>query len=174
MGRLKGKRAIVTGAGSGIGRASTALFAAEGARGIAADKDQASVQANPAAIEHAAPVMVRQRGGSSSACAASKAGVIRLVQTAANELYATGVRVNASCPGLIKTAMTAPILEGAWARGSEGRLGELNPVRRHGGAREIAAMAQFLASDEASCVNGQACAVDGGPSSTHSFRRRSR
>jgi len=262
MGRIKGKRAIVTGAGSGIGRASAELFAAEGARVIAADKDQPSAEATAAAIKraggealcvtldagsetavealverallawggldifyanagisggslplvaqsvelwqevlrvnligpflaikHAAPVMVRQRGGSilctasvaglranagGSAYAASKAGVISLVQTAANELHATGVRVNAICPGLIKTAMTRPIFEGARARGSEGRIGQLNPLRRHGEAREIAAMALFLASDEASYVNGQAYAVDGGLSSTHPFTRRSR
>jgi NAD(P)-dependent dehydrogenase (short-subunit alcohol dehydrogenase family) len=153
MGRLKGRRTIVTGAGSGIGRASAALFAAEGVRGIAADKDQPSV---------------------GSACAASKADVIGLVHTAANALSAPGVRVNAIWRGLLKTAMTTPLFEGARGRGSEGRLGQLNPLRRQGGAREIAAMGRFLASDEASYVNGQAYAVDGGLSSTHPFRRRSR
>ena len=107
-----------------------------------------------------------------SAYAASKAGVISLVQTAANDLYGTGVRVNAICPGLIRTGMTQPIFEGARARGSEGRIGQLNPLRRPGEPREIAAMALFLASDEASYVNGQAFAVDGGLSSTHPFTRR--
>jgi len=47
----------------------------------------------------------------------------------------------------------------------------LNPLGRYGAPHEIAAMALFLASDEASYVNGQAIAVDGGLSSTHPFRR---
>ena len=260
MGRLTGRRAIITGAGSGIGRASAELFAAEGALVMAADKDGARVSAVAAAIaraggtaravamdageeaavadliartlaefrgldvvyanagisggatplleqsvdlwqevlrvnligpflaiKHAAPVMRAAGGGAiictasvaglranagKSAYAASKAGVISLVQTAANDLYGTGVRVNAICPGLIRTGMTQPIFEGARARGSEGRIGQLNPLRRPGEPREIAAMALFLASDEASYVNGQAFAVDGGLSSTHPFTRR--
>jgi NAD(P)-dependent dehydrogenase (short-subunit alcohol dehydrogenase family) len=107
-----------------------------------------------------------------SAYAASKAGVISLVQTAANELYGTGVRVNAILPGLIRTGMTRPIFEGAQARGTETRIGQLNPLRRYGEPREIAAAALFLASDDSSYVNGQAYAVDGGLSSTHPFTRR--
>jgi NAD(P)-dependent dehydrogenase (short-subunit alcohol dehydrogenase family) len=257
--RLSGKRAIVTGAGSGIGRASAQLFAAEGARVIAADKVAGAVEETVAAIikvggmaiavaadagsesdvkalvdrvvkewggldvvyanagisggwtpileqsvelwqevlrvnlvgpflaiRHAAPVMVKQGAGSivctasvaglranagGSAYAASKAGVISLVQTAANDLSGTGVRVNAICPGLIETGMTKPIFDGARARGSEDRIGQLNPTLRYGVPREIANMALFLASDDASYVNGQAYAVDGGLSSTHPFVR---
>ena len=97
---------------------------------------------------------------------ASKAGVISLVQTAANELAGTGVRINAICPGLVETGMTRPIFEQARARGSERRIGQLNPLRRAGAPGEIAQMALFLASDAASYVNGQAFAVDGGLSSS--------
>jgi NAD(P)-dependent dehydrogenase (short-subunit alcohol dehydrogenase family) len=97
--------------------------------------------------------------------------VISLVQTAANSMLGTGVRINAICPGLIETGMTKPIFEYARARGSEGNLGQLNPLQRYGDAHEIAAMAAFLASDEASYVNGQAFAVDGGLSSTLPFRK---
>jgi NAD(P)-dependent dehydrogenase (short-subunit alcohol dehydrogenase family) len=97
---------------------------------------------------------------------ASKAGVISLVQTAANQLYGTGVRVNAICPGLIETGMTRPIFDHARARGTQGKIGQLNPLRRGGEAIEIAQVALFLASDEASYVNGQALAVDGGLSSS--------
>ena len=101
--------------------------------------------------------------------AASKAGVVSLVQTAANELFASGIRVNAICPGLIETGMTKSTFDRARARGTEGKIGQLNPTRRNGNPEEIANMALFLASDEASYVNGQAYAVDGGLSSTHPF-----
>jgi NAD(P)-dependent dehydrogenase (short-subunit alcohol dehydrogenase family) len=50
----------------------------------------------------------------------------------------------------------------ARARGSEYRIGQLNPLRRGGLAHEVAAVADFLAGDAAAYVNGQAWAVDGG------------
>ena len=136
------------------------------------------------AIKHAAPIMLAQGKGSiictasvaalranagGPPYAASKAGVVSLVQTTANELFASGVRVNAICPGLIETGMTKPTFDRARARGTEGKIGQLNPTRRNGEPEEIANMALFLASDEASYVNGQAYAVDGGLSSTHPF-----
>ena len=65
--------------------------------------------------------------------------------------------------------MTRPIFDLARARGTESRIGQLNPLQRHGRPDEIAAAALFLASDESSYVNGQAFAVDGGLSSTHPF-----
>lgn len=257
MGRLSGKRAIVTGAGSGIGRASAMLFALEGASVVAVDKVEEAVDetaelirkeggtvlsvaadagdedavkgyiehcithfggvdviyANAGisggmmpladltvelwqetlrvnligpflAIKHACPLMIAQGSGSIVCTAsvaglranagpmpysASKAGVISLVQTAANGLYGTGVRVNAICPGLIETGMTKPIFEGARARGTEGKIGQLNPLQRYGHPAEIAHMALFLASDDASYVNGQAVPVDGGLSSSLPF-----
>ena len=244
MGRLTGKRAIVTGAGSGIGRASAMLFAAEGARVLAVDRSESvhetadaglesDVQACVAravaafggldvfyanagvsggdvaladqtpeiwmevlrvnligpflAIKHASPIMVAQGHGSIVCTAsvaglranagghpysASKAGVISLVQTTANSLTGTGVRVNAICPGLIETGMTKPVFEYARQRGSQDKLGQLNPLLRYGLPAEIAHMALFLASDDASYVNGQAMAVDGGLSSTLPFKRR--
>jgi NAD(P)-dependent dehydrogenase (short-subunit alcohol dehydrogenase family) len=97
---------------------------------------------------------------------ASKAGVINLVQTTANLLYGTGVRVNAICPGLIETGMTAPIYVRPRAR-HRGRIGQLNPLKRGGEPHEIAGAALFLASDDSSYVNGQAIVVDGGLSSSH-------
>jgi NAD(P)-dependent dehydrogenase (short-subunit alcohol dehydrogenase family) len=141
------------------------------------------------AIKHAAPIMVANGKGSIIMTAsvagirsgaggmpysASKAGVINLAQTAANELYGTGVRVNAICPGLIETGMTKPIYEQARARGTDDKIGQLNPLTRGGEPLEIANMGLFLASDEASYVNGQAIAVDGGLSSSHPVVRRKR
>ncbi len=98
---------------------------------------------------------------------ASKAGVINLVATAANQLAGSGVRVNAVCPGLTETGMTRPFFDGARARGTEHKLGQLNPLKRASGPEEIAEVALFLAGDAASYVNGQAIAVDGGLSSSH-------
>jgi NAD(P)-dependent dehydrogenase (short-subunit alcohol dehydrogenase family) len=133
------------------------------------------------AIKHSARVMVPKGKGSIVCTAsvagirsgagpgpysASKAGVINLVQTSANFLYGTGVRVNAICPGLIETGMTKPIFERARERGNEAKIGQLNPLKRYGAPEEIARMALYLASDEASYVNGQAIAVDGGLSSS--------
>lgn len=94
--------------------------------------------------------------------AASKAAVISLMQTCAYQLTGTGIRCNAVCPGLIETGMTKVTYDAARARGSEGKIGQLNPLRRGGIADEIARAVLFLGSDEASYVNGQAWAVDGG------------
>ena len=138
------------------------------------------------AIKHAAPA-IRNSGGGSIICtasvaglrsgagpaqySASKAGVINLVQTAAQQLAGTNTRVNAVLPGLTETGMTKPMFEGARAAGKEHKIGQLNPLLRGARPSEIAHAALFLASDEASYVNGQALAVDGGLSSSHPTSR---
>ena len=253
MGRLAGKRAIITGAGSGIGRAAARLFADEGATVLAVDLNEdgvketaegyASITAEkgdvtsedyvsgsiakfadanggldivfanagisggympiteasveywenvlrvnliaPAMyIKHAAPRMMQQGGGSivltasvagiranagAGAYSASKAGVMSLARTTAYELAGTNVRVNAICPGLIETGMTKPIFDMAAERGTTGKIGLINPAKRAGQPKEIANMALFLASDDASYVNGQAFPVDGGLSASHPY-----
>ena len=136
------------------------------------------------AVKHGAPPMRARGGGAIVATAsvagirsgagpahysASKAGVINLVQTAAQQLAGSNVRVNAVCPGIIETGMTKPIYERARAAGSEHKIGQLNPLKRGGQPEEIARVALFLASDDASYVNGQAIAVDGGLSTSHPF-----
>jgi NAD(P)-dependent dehydrogenase (short-subunit alcohol dehydrogenase family) len=98
---------------------------------------------------------------------ASKAAVISMVQTVAYQLYATGIRINAICPGLIETGMTAGVFERARAKGTDDRIGQINPAARYGQPIEIAQMACFLLSDAASYVNGQAIPVDGGLSASH-------
>ncbi|KAK8094875.1 hypothetical protein PG997_001560 [Apiospora hydei] len=104
-----------------------------------------------------------------TAYSAAKAAVVSIAQTCAYQLAGTGIRVNAVCPGIIETGMTAPTFEAARARGTERKIGQLNPLKRGGQADEIARVALFLASDEASYVNGQAWAVDGGLSAGHPF-----
>ncbi|KAF2870009.1 hypothetical protein BDV95DRAFT_497770 [Massariosphaeria phaeospora] len=100
---------------------------------------------------------------------ASKAAVISLMQTCAYQLAGTGIRCNAICPGLIETGMTKTTYDAARARGTERKIGQLNPLQRGGQPDEIARAVLFLGSDEASYVNGQAWVVDGGLSAGHPF-----
>jgi NAD(P)-dependent dehydrogenase (short-subunit alcohol dehydrogenase family) len=139
------------------------------------------------AIKYAAPILAKRGGGSvictasvaglrsgagGAAYSASKAGVINLVQTAAQQLSGAGIRINAVAPGLIETGMTKPIYDMARERGREQRIGELNPLQRGGQPEEIAHAALFLASDESSYVNGSVLVADGGLSSSHPTTRR--
>ncbi|KAL8743831.1 MAG: hypothetical protein Q9190_003856 [Brigantiaea leucoxantha] len=98
---------------------------------------------------------------------ASKAAVVSLVQTTCYQLAGTNIRCNAICPGLIETGMTSMMYEAARKRGTEAKIGQLNPMQRGAVADEVARVALFLASEEASYVNGQAWAVDGGLSAGH-------
>lgn len=100
---------------------------------------------------------------------ASKAAVVSLMQTCSYQLAGTGIRCNAVCPGLTETGMTKVTYDAARKRGTERKIGQLNPLRRGGQPDEIARAVLFLASDEASYVNGQAWAVDGGLSAGHPF-----
>jgi NAD(P)-dependent dehydrogenase (short-subunit alcohol dehydrogenase family) len=91
---------------------------------------------------------------------AAKAGVVNLTQTAAIENARAGVRVNAICPGSIATP---PLL--AWidnVPGGRSAFERQIPMGRIGTPEEIAGMALFLASDEASYVTGGIFVVDGG------------
>jgi len=100
---------------------------------------------------------------------ASKAAVVSIMQTSCYQLSGTGIRCNAICPGVIETGMTSRMYEAARARGTEKKIGQLNPLMRGAFADEVARVALFLGSDESSYVNGQAWAVDGGLSAGHPF-----
>jgi NAD(P)-dependent dehydrogenase (short-subunit alcohol dehydrogenase family) len=251
--RFTGKSVIVTGAGSGIGRAAATLFAAEGGQVVVADKVGAEATAAAIrdaggtahaiemdagneedvlrtialacdsfggldvmfanagisggmanifntdvslfaevlrvnligpflAIKHGAPRIAERGGGAiiltasvagirsgagSPAYSASKAGVINLAQVSAQQLSGSNVRVNAICPGLTETGMTQSVFDYARDAGKIDRVGRLNPLRRGAQPDELAKVALFLASSDASYVNGQALAVDGGLSSSH-------
>ncbi|MDR6789930.1 NAD(P)-dependent dehydrogenase (short-subunit alcohol dehydrogenase family) [Sphingomonas sp. BE138] len=257
--RFAGKSIVVTGAGSGIGRAAAALFAAEGGQVIVADlTEQAEATARDIvaaggtavairmdagneddvartvalaverfggldvmfanagisgglanifdtdvalfsdvlrvnligpwlAVKHAAPAIAARGGGAivltasvaglrsgagSPAYSASKAGVVNLAMVAAQQLSGANVRVNALCPGLTETGMTQPTFDYARDVGKLDRIGRLNPLRRGAQPEELARVALFLASDDASYVNGQALAADGGLSSSHPVTRQ--
>lgn len=259
MARFTDKSIIVTGAGSGIGRAAARLFAREGGRVIAgditdgADETAAMIVAEGGtaqalrmdagaegdviravalageryggldvmfanagisggmanifdtdvalitevlrvnligpflAIKHAAPRIAERGGGAivltasvagirsgagSPAYSASKAGVINLAMVAAQQLSGSNVRVNAICPGLTETGMTKPVFDYAREADKLDKVGRLNPLRRGAQPEELAKVAAFLASDDASYVNGQAIAVDGGLSSSHPVTRQ--
>ncbi|HEY1260406.1 MAG TPA: glucose 1-dehydrogenase [Stellaceae bacterium] len=93
----------------------------------------------------------------SSAYVAAKHGVIGLTKTAALEYAEAGVRVNAVCPGYIKTPMTAEVMQ---RRGAA--ILAQTPLKRMGEPEEIAEMVVWLCSDRASFVTGAAWNVDGG------------
>ncbi|CAK40001.1 hypothetical protein CBS63078_737 [Aspergillus niger] len=111
---------------------------------------------------------LRSNGGSTD-YSASKAAVVSIAQTCAYQLAGTGIRINAICPGLIETGMTQAMFDAARARGTERKVGQLNPLQRGAVADEVARVALFLGSDESSYVNGQAWAVCGGLSAGHPF-----
>jgi meso-butanediol dehydrogenase/(S,S)-butanediol dehydrogenase/diacetyl reductase len=95
-----------------------------------------------------------------SAYNAAKAGLVNLTRTAALELAASGIRVNAVCPGLIDT----PALQRAFSRqpAREATARAVVPAGRFGRADEVARAILFLASDDASYVTGTTLVVDGG------------
>ena len=123
-------------------------------------------------IHAAIPVMMRQRGGSiinmasvvgvhgnagQANYAASKAGMIALAKSVAQEMGPKGIRANAIAPGFIDTAMTQELSE-------EVRKEWMNqiPLRRAGTVEDVANCALYLASDLSSYVSGQVIQVDGG------------
>lgn len=128
-------------------------------------------------MKHAARVMVPQRSGvilatSSPAgqvggvgahtYSATKAGIIGLVQSVAAELRTHGVRVNAVVPGAVVSAMTADILTGD-ATATDAALEALQGGSiRPGLPEDVAAVAAFLASDDAAFVTGATYHADGG------------
>lgn len=245
-GRLKDKVSLITGGGSGIGRATALLFASEGARVIVADYNaeggertlRAIKEAGGEAIFHAADVsnpgeveaLVNKavetygrldcafnnagiegqfsptpectlenwqrviginlsgvfycmkyeiphmlKGGGSivntssiaglagiantSAYTAAKHGVAGLTKAAALEFASKGIRVNAVCPGFIRTPMVARVLD----RGSfdEKAVIQTHPINRLGTPEEIAEAVLWLSSDASSFVTGLPMPIDG-------------
>jgi NAD(P)-dependent dehydrogenase (short-subunit alcohol dehydrogenase family) len=129
---LEGRAGLVTGAASGIGRASAIALARVGARGVIG-----------------APTL--------GAYVASKHAVLGLTRTAAKEYAGHGIRVNAICPAAVRTAITdklPPEIHDV--------LPEVQAIKRYAEPEEIAAAVLWLCSDAASFVTGAAMPIDGG------------
>ncbi len=124
------------------------------------------------ATKLAAKIMMKQRSGriisissvvgltgnaGQANYAASKAGLIGFTKSAAKELAARGITVNAVAPGFIQTEMTEAMPDAA----KEAFLAQV-PLRRPGLPQDVASAVLFFASDAASYVTGQVLAVDGG------------
>lgn len=123
-------------------------------------------------IHACTPIMMRQRSGNiinmssvvgvhgnagQSNYAASKAGLIALAKSVAQEMGSRGIRANAIAPGFIETAMTAALpdeIRNEWIKKI--------PLRRGGTVDDIANVATFLASNMSSYVSGQVIQIDGG------------
>ncbi len=94
-----------------------------------------------------------------SVYAATKAGIVQLVRTAASELGSFGVRVNAVAPGVVETPLTAPIRnDPAW----HAAYADKSVLGRWASAEEMVGPTVFLASDASSYVTGSLLFVDGG------------
>lgn len=246
--RLEGKVALVTGGGSGIGRATALVFAREGAKVVVADVlteggegtvsrirdaggkaifvktdvskatevmalvdsavstygrldcafNNAGIEGNMAptadctednwdrvidinlkgvwlCMKYEIPEMIKQGDGAivntasvaglvgfqgSPAYCASKGGVIQLTKTAALEYATKGVRINAVCPGIIRTPMVERVTSGKPE--VEAQFAALEPVGRMGAPGEVAEAVVWLCSDAASFVTGHPMVVDGG------------
>jgi NAD(P)-dependent dehydrogenase (short-subunit alcohol dehydrogenase family) len=248
-GRVSGKVALITGGGSGIGRATAIVFAREGAKVAIADYNRNGgeetvrmikgaggeaffIEANVAiakqveamvaktietygrldcafnnagiegemggniaecseenwgrliainltgvflCMKYEIPQMLKFGGGSivntasaagliglpgGTAYVATKHGVAGLTKSAALEYAKSGIRINAVCPGFIRTAMTERVMD----RGSisEDAMIAAEPIGRIGKPEEIASVVLFLCSDDASFVTGLPLPVDGG------------
>ena len=90
---------------------------------------------------------------------ASKGGVLQLTRTMALELGRHGIRVNCLCPGFIRTPLNDAISDETFMAEYER---DKIPLGRAGTPEEVAAAYAFLASDEASFINGEALVIDGG------------
>ncbi|HUQ40368.1 MAG TPA: SDR family NAD(P)-dependent oxidoreductase [Acidimicrobiales bacterium] len=133
--------------------------------------------------KHVLAPMMEQRSGSvihlasiegiqamelATAYNASKGGVVNLTRQMAIDYGRLGIRVNCICPGFIDTPMTSAF-SGPGMEAIGERITEAHMLGRFGRPEEVAAVAAFLASDDASFVSGHPLVVDGGFTAGHRF-----
>lgn len=131
------------------------------------------------ALREMIPVMRKQGGGSivinaalgalrvlpfMTEYAAAKSGMISLMRSAAVENAQYNIRVNAICPGPIKTAMLAnfEIAQGINDENRAEKLAQILPMKRYGSLEELADLVVFLGSDRSTYINGETIRIDGG------------
>ena len=107
-------------------------------------------------INMASVVGIHGNGGQAN-YSASKAGLIGVTKSLANEVASRGVRVNAIAPGFIETDMTAVLPQEV-----KQKMLEVVPLKRPGKQEDVAEAALFFASDSSSYITGQVLPVDGG------------
>jgi NAD(P)-dependent dehydrogenase (short-subunit alcohol dehydrogenase family) len=132
--------------------------------------------------KHVLPAMMEQRSGSivtiasieglegtegGSTYNASKGGVVLLTKNLAIDYGRLGIRANAICPGFIETPMLRDVFENEVLAPYRDKIRDQHKLGRFGRPEEIASVALFLGSDDASFVSGQAIAVDGGFTAGH-------
>ena len=170
--RLKDKVALITGAGSGIGRETALLFLREGARVVAVDINAKGVflgckygiaalkRAGGGSVINTASFVARLGAATPQiAYTASKGAVLAMTRELAVIHARQNIRVNALSPGPLKTELLMSVLNTEEKR--KRRLVHV-PMGRFGEAEEIARAALFLASDDSSYVTGTEFLVDGG------------
>jgi NAD(P)-dependent dehydrogenase (short-subunit alcohol dehydrogenase family) len=116
-------------------------------------------QGRPGVIINISSVNAQQAGEGQVAYCAAKAGVDMVTRCAALELGGRGIRVVGIAPGLVETPLTKKELENPTMR--ELFMGVI-PMNRAVDAKEIAAAAVFLASDDARSINGSTIVIDAG------------
>jgi 3-oxoacyl-[acyl-carrier protein] reductase len=114
------------------------------------------------AIVNTASIAGFVAGGGGAAYTTSKHGLIGLTKQLAFDYGGRGIRANAICPGAIATGMTVELRTPELGNEHVNAAIEATPAGRWGEPEEVAALALFLASDEASFIHGVPVLVDGG------------
>lgn len=123
------------------------------------EEGKAMLQRGKGAIVNTSSVNGLRANATQAGYSATKFGVMGLTRHGALRWATSGIRVNAVCPGVIETAMTAPLMADAvWRE----RLEASMPMNRMGKPEEVAAAVLWLCSDVSSFVTGQSIVVDGG------------